>query len=197
MNEYLNFPNAFQQGLPTANAPYSAPQLQTPMYQMPRSYQYPQQNYQVQPQAYQPQTQPQQQNSPMVWVQGEAGAKAYVLPNGTTLPLWDSEAQVIYIKSVDGNGRPSMTILDYTDRNAPAETEASSVEYVTKEQMDQLNGQFAEINEKLNSMSKYVTRDQFDTLNNHLNDLGNQIESIENRITSFGKPQQNNNRRTK
>ena len=127
----------------------------------------------------------------MIWVQGESGAKSYVLPNGATLPLWDSEAQVIYIKSVDNQGRPSMTILDYTERGAKEETKAEEpkIEYATKEQVESLNGQFTAINDKLNDLGKYVTKDQFDSLNGHLNDLSGQIEDIENRLTGFGKSQ--------
>lgn len=84
-------------------------------------------NYQqqpiVQPQIQQPQiaqTQAPQtsQNSPMIWVQGETGAKSYLLAPNTTLPLWDSENQTIYLKSADASGMPSMKILDYTIRDS-------------------------------------------------------------------------------
>jgi hypothetical protein len=40
-----------------------------------------------------------------------------MLAPNTTLPLWDSENQVIYLKSTDASGMPSMKILDYTIRN--------------------------------------------------------------------------------
>ena len=80
-------------------------------------------------------------NNNMVWVQGEAGAKAFVLPNNTTLPLWDSEAQVIYIKSVDANGKPTMTVLDYTDRNTPEQKQEVPAEYVTITQFNELKNQ--------------------------------------------------------
>lgn len=106
------------------------------------------------PTAVQQYSQPQNNqpvNNGMVWVQGEAGAKAYVLPNGTTLPLWDSEAQTIYIKSVDMSGKPTMTILDYVDRNAPSESKDNSVEYVTLEQFNKMNDENKEVIEKLTS----------------------------------------------
>lgn len=54
----------------------------------------------------------------IIWVQGEAGAKAYLVAPGNTVQLWDSENQVIYLKSADMSGMPSMRILDYTERNA-------------------------------------------------------------------------------
>lgn len=104
---------------------------------------------QAQPQMQQvqpvpPQTQMAQQNGQMTWVQGETGAKSYLLAPNTTLPLWDSERQTIYLKSADASGMPSMKILDYTIRdNAPAQspipmttenTEHDFSNFVTKEE---------------------------------------------------------------
>ena len=45
----------------------------------------------------------------------------------------------------------------------------------------------------LNGFGGYVTEDQFKTLSGHMEDLSSQVEEIENRIMSFGKPQQNQN----
>jgi len=56
-------------------------------------------------------------NNNLIWVQGEAGAKSYLVAPNTTVQLWDSEAQVIYLKSADASGMPSMKILDYTIRD--------------------------------------------------------------------------------
>lgn len=115
----------------------------------------------------------QQHTTGIIWVQGEAGAKAFsnVRPD-TPVALWDSEEPVIYIKSVDATGKPSMTILDYTERTHPeTKKPEESVEYATKEQVDNLNNQFKE--------------------------LSGHIKDIENKITSFGKPQQNNRRGNK
>lgn len=60
---------------------------------------------------------PQPMNQTMIQVQGEYAAKAYNVAPGDRVPLWDTEAQTIYIKSVDVNGFPTMTILDYTIRD--------------------------------------------------------------------------------
>lgn len=55
----------------------------------------------------QPQPQPQQNNtSNVIWVQGEAGAKAYPLAPGTSVILMDSENDYFYIKSADASGMP-------------------------------------------------------------------------------------------
>ena len=119
--------------------------------------------------------QPQQiNNSGIIWVQGEAGAKAFsnIRPD-VPVALWDSEEPVIYIKSVDATGKPSMTILDYTERNLSGNKEPEpKKEYVTKEQIENLTNQYS-------------------SFANQLNELSGQVKDIENRITSFGKPQQN------
>lgn len=53
----------------------------------------------------QPQSQP-QTNQGFVWVQGEAGAKAYPVAAGNSVLLMDSENPVLYMKSTDASGRP-------------------------------------------------------------------------------------------
>lgn len=78
-------------------------------------------------------------NSNLIWVQGEAGAKSYLVAPNTTVQLWDSEAQVIYLKSADASGMPSMKIIDYTIRNmpqTPTNQQITDVSYVTKAEFD-------------------------------------------------------------
>ena len=103
-----------------------------------------------QPMYYAPQYQaPQQtqQNNGMIWVSGEAGAKAYLVAPNTTVQLWDSEAQVVYLKSADASGMPSMKILDYTIRNqtpvnapvsASSPASINSPDYATKAEIEAL-----------------------------------------------------------
>ena len=71
-----------------------------------------------QPQPITPPTAPTptpQMSNDMIWVQGLAGAKAYLVAPNTTVTLWDSESETIYLKSCDSNGMPSMKILDIKD----------------------------------------------------------------------------------
>lgn len=96
------------------------------------------------PQYYYPQNTPnqpvqQQQNtSGIIWVQGESGAKSYLVAPNTTVSLWDSESQTIYLKSADASGMPSLKILDYTIRDAMpvSQSNAQTVSYVTKTEFD-------------------------------------------------------------
>lgn len=90
----------------------------------------------------QPQTPSQGQNGGIIWVSGEAGAKAYLVAPNNTVQLWDSEAQTIYLKSADASGMPTMKILDYKIRdNAPAQTHVPTVtqpaaDYVTRDEFN-------------------------------------------------------------
>jgi len=105
--------------------PAYAPMYYTPQYQQPSQ---------------------QQQGNSIIWVQGEAGAKSYLVAPNSTVQLWDSEAQVIYLKSADASGMPSIKILDYTIRNqqpvnGPTGPAANAPAYVTKAELDALQSQ--------------------------------------------------------
>lgn len=95
-------------------------------------------------------------NSGIIWVQGEAGAKSYLVAPNTTVQLWDSEAQVIYLKSADASGMPSMKILDYTIRNATpsAPPTQTTAEYVTKNEFDTFK---AEVQNMIGAMKNEST----------------------------------------
>ena len=104
------------------------------------------------PATYQPmvpqyQAAPQQnQQAGLIWVQGEAAAKSYMVAPGNTVQLWDSEEKVIYLKSADASGMPSMKILDYTIRGE--EKEQPAVEYATKEDLDALAEKVKELSRR-------------------------------------------------
>ena len=92
--------------------------------------------YQQMYQPYMPQTQA-QNNTGLVWCQGEQAAKSYLTAPNTTVALWDSETQRIYLKSTDASGMPSMKTLEYTILDGQTQPKPS-VEYATKEEMDKL-----------------------------------------------------------
>lgn len=111
------------------------------------------QYYQTQPTVV-PQTQQAQTNG-LIWIQGEAAAKSYLVAPGTTVALWDSESQTIYLKSADASGMPSMRTLDYTIREmAQAKNPVSGPEYATKEDLEKLRQKIAEIKESLKGADK-------------------------------------------
>lgn len=108
-------------------------------------------------QSYFPQYQPQQQNTGLIWVQGEAGAKSYLVAPGSTVVLWDSESQTVYLKSADATGMPSMRILDYQFRDTapqrrPAAFSDTGSEIPTREDIKALQSQIDDLRKQIGGM---------------------------------------------
>ena len=95
-------------------------------------------------------------NNSIIWVQGEAGAKSYLVAPNTTVQLWDSEAQTIYLKSADASGMPSIKTLDYTIRDPVTNAQPLSVnnenEFIRKEELDALRGQIQALEREINKL---------------------------------------------
>lgn len=123
-----------------------------PMY-YPQQMQQPQQVQQVQ--------QP-QQNSGITWVLGEAGAKSYLVAPNTTVSLWDSESQTIYLKSADASGMPSIKVLDYTIRDSAPQHQApinNQVDYATKEDVGVLQNEVNKLREEMHRMNRSAKKE--------------------------------------
>ena len=119
---------AYYNGFPATYQPiYQAPQFQTPQQQ-------------------------QGQQGGVIWVQGEAGAKSYLVAPGSTVQLWDSEEKIIYLKSADASGMPSMKILDYTIRGE--EQKKAEPEYATKSEVEALAEKIRELKSELAAKKK-------------------------------------------
>ena len=91
------------------------------------------------------QTQQQVPQNGLIWVQGEQAAKSYLVAPNSTVQLWDSEEKVIYLKSADASGMPSMKILDYTIRGDANTVQAPAAEYATKEDLKALEEKIREL----------------------------------------------------
>lgn len=102
--------------------------------------------------SYQPATPQNQANTGLIWIQGEAAAKSYLVAPNTTVVLFDSESQTVYLKSADAAGMPSMRILDYTirDQKAPNGVFDKQVEsYATKDEINALRAEIEEIQARI------------------------------------------------
>lgn len=128
MSAYPNFYNQNYQNIPQNQ--YQSQVMQAPQYQMPQAA---------------PQTASQQQNG-IIWVQGEAGAKSYLVAPGQSVLLMDAEGSAFYIKSTDVSGMPlPLKIFDYTERkgvqNIPAAVQNTSnvdmTNYITREEFEE------------------------------------------------------------
>ena len=110
--------NAFNNGFPaTYVSPYQQPQyvpIQQPVAQ-----------------------QPQPQNNGLVWVQGEAGAKSYLVGAGQSVILMDSEDQFFYIKTADQSGMPILRKFRFEEvTNQQQVSQTKNEDYVTREEFE-------------------------------------------------------------
>lgn len=159
-----------------AYAPYYAPYQRPMMYYNPSIPQEAQQMPSGQPYG-QPIQQPQMQQpmqmaqptptNDMIWVLSEVEAQSYpVAPNNSVI-LWDKNNDVIYIKSANMQGVPSMRILDYTERtadNAPKSSEKHECKcgskFVSIESFNALQRDFEALRNELRNMKeKQATKD--------------------------------------
>ena len=122
-------------------------------------------NYQV-PATYQQQYPMQQtiSNTPIVsnnhnsagiiWVQGEAGAKAYPVAPGNSVLLMDSEAECFYIKSTDSSGVPMpLRAFAYNEivQTQQKSQEGSTEQYATQSDLDNLRQELRQALSELQS----------------------------------------------
>lgn len=101
-------------------------------------------------------------NTNMQWVQGIEGAKAFQQPPNTITPLWDSDAQTIYLKSTDASGRPSIEPLDYSYRN----------------QSNQQSNRSEVVDVQAHDMSNYATKEDMTSIKDQLSALRNELANM-------------------
>lgn len=119
---------AYNNGFPMTYQPY------VPQYQVPQN---------------------QVQNNGLIWVQGEQAAKSYLTAPNTTVPLWDSESQRIYLKSTDASGMPSIKILEYSvvdpykgQKDGLSGSVGKDIDYATKTDLKGIYERLAALEEK-------------------------------------------------
>ena len=106
---------------------------------------------QMQAQYQQPPQQQQNVNQGILWVQGEAGAKSYLVAPNTSVLLMDSENSQFYIKTTDQAGMPTLRTFVYqevtgTPQNAQKQTETNlDDKYVTRQEYNDLRGKYEEL----------------------------------------------------
>ena len=102
----------------------------------------------------------QAQTTGLIWVQGEAAAKSYLVAPGCTVALWDSEEKVIYLKSADVSGMPSLKVLDYTIRGENAKE--TKPEYATKAEVEALAEKISAMKTELTAKKRRAMREEED-----------------------------------
>ena len=116
---------------------------------------------------YQPPQQPQvpQTNQGILWVQGEAGAKSYLVAPNTSVLLMDSENERFYIKTTDSAGMPTLRTFEYKEVgvNVPEPQKKPEInmddKYVTRQEYNDLRGKYEELYGLLETATKPVTEE--------------------------------------
>jgi hypothetical protein len=95
----------------------------------------------------------------MIWVLSEVEAQSYPVATNNSVILWDKNNDVVYIKSVNMHGVPSMRVLDYKERTAdnapktPVEHKcACGDKFVLKSDFQALQSEFEALREELEEL---------------------------------------------
>lgn len=121
---------------------------------------------QMQAQYQQQQPQVPQTNQGILWVQGEAGAKSYLVAPNTSVLLMDSENSQFYIKTTDQAGMPTLRTFVYQEvtgasQNAKKQPETNlDDKYVTRQEYNDLRGKYEELYGLLETATKPMRKDE-------------------------------------
>lgn len=146
------------------------PQIYYPSNYQPQQFQ---QGYQMPQQM--PQAQQQQSSQGLIWVQGEGGAKSYLMAPNSTVLLMDSESETFYIKVTDSAGMPTLRTFSYQERqSAPVHAQTApnseqnclSEQFVTKDEYKALLGKYEALSERLDELQKPRTAKKKEAVDN-------------------------------
>lgn len=121
---------------------------------------------QMQAQYQQQQPQVPQTNQGILWVQGEAGAKSYLVAPNTSVLLMDSENSQFYIKTTDQAGMPTLRTFVYQEvtgstQSAQKQTEENlDDKYVTRQEYNDLRGKYEELYGMVETATSPVGKDE-------------------------------------
>ena len=94
------------------------------------------QNQYYNPQMNNQQIYPQGQTQSLIRVNGIDGAKTYQMSANSTVALFDSNDDIMYIKSTDGAGFPSIRTFSFTEIKEQAKP-VQQVDYISREEFEE------------------------------------------------------------
>ena len=100
-------------------------------------------------------------------MQGEAGAKSYLVAPNTSVLLMDSEESRFFIKTTDNAGMPTLRTFEYqevTAGAAPAPQKQPEInmddKYVTRQEYNDLRGKYEELYGMLETATNPTGKDE-------------------------------------
>ena len=105
------------------------------MFQNPYASLIPQNQY-YNPQMNNQQIFPQEQTQNLIRVNGIDGAKAYQMNANSTVALFDSNEDIMYIKNTDGAGFPSIRMFKFEEVNETTNNEEKQ-DYISRKEFEE------------------------------------------------------------
>lgn len=121
----------------------------------PATYQNPFQQSFYQPQYQQQPVQQIQQNG-IIWVSGDDEAIAYPIAPNNAVRLWHSSLPIVYFKSADASGKPTIKAYDLVERtqNSVSSQQSKVTDFATKSDLEALSLDVDAIKNELKAMRK-------------------------------------------
>lgn len=101
-------------------------------------------------------------------VTGIDGAKAYQMPPNSVAALFDDSYDIMYVKSTDGAGFPTIRIFDFYEHKeeTPVQQQPVNVEnFATKQELENLQNEVKQVKEMLSNGKQSVPEQQPATAN--------------------------------
>lgn len=103
---------------------------------------------------------PQSQNQTLIRVTGMDGARAYQMSPNSVVSLFDSDNDIMYIKSTDGAGFPTIKAFRF-EAYEPTQ-QPSQNDYVTRAEFNELKGMIDNVKQFIPTATKQSNYEQSD-----------------------------------
>lgn len=110
-----------------------------------------------------PQIGTQQPVNGLTRVTGMEGAKAYQMPPNSVVALFDDSYDIMYVKSTDGAGFPTIRIFDFYEHKEETPVQKQSVNFenfATKQELQTLQSQIEEVKGMISNGKQSVPEQQ-------------------------------------
>lgn len=104
-----------------------------------------------------------QPSNGLIRVTGMDGAKAYQMPPNSVAALFDDSYDIMYVKSTDGAGFPTIRVFDFYEHKeeTPVQQQPVNVEnFATKQELENLQNEVKQVKEMLSNGKQSVSEQQ-------------------------------------
>lgn len=104
-----------------------------------------------------------QPSNGLIRVTGIDGAKAYQMPPNSVAALFDDSYDIMYVKSTDGAGFPTIRVFDFYEHKeeTPVQQQTVNVEnFATKQELQNLRSQIEEVKGMISNGKQSVPEQQ-------------------------------------